>query len=164
MLIIFDEENTNLEFEPVVENVIQEALKCQNQPKNIEVEFMFVDEDEIREINRENRDVDKVTDVLSFPMLNITAGQKITNKDFCDEINPETNNFMLGSIVICTKRAMEQALEYGHSVLREIAYLTTHGILHLLGYDHIEENDKKIMREKEEEILLKLNIKRDSNV
>ena len=124
------------------------------------VEFIFVDGEEIRRLNREMRDTDKVTDVLSFPALDDIKGQAIVGDNYPFEID-EDGNLMLGSIVVCCDRAKEQAEEYGHSYNRELHYLLVHGIMHCLGYDHMTDEDKAEMREKEEFILQKLQITRD---
>ena len=124
------------------------------------VEFIFVDGEEIRRLNREMRDTDKVTDVLSFPALDDIKGQAIVGENYPYEID-EDGNLMLGSIVVCCDRAKEQAEEYGHSYNRELHYLLVHGIMHCLGYDHMTDEDKAEMREKEEFILQKLQITRD---
>ncbi len=123
------------------------------------IEILFVDEEEIQRLNRELREIDKVTDVLSFPALDLERGQAIKKKEYPFDIDEE-GRLLLGSIAICVKRAKEQAEEYGHSYERELHYLIVHGIMHCLGYDHMEENDKAQMREKEEEILNKLGITR----
>ena len=123
------------------------------------VEISFVDEEEIRRLNREIRAIDKVTDVLSFPALDLERGQAIKKADYPFDIDEE-GKLLLGSIAVCTKRAREQAEEYGHSYERELHYLIVHGIMHCLGYDHMEESDKAQMREQEEKILNKLGISR----
>ncbi len=123
------------------------------------IEVSFVDEEEIRRLNRELRGIDKVTDVLSFPTLDLERGQAIKKADYPFEIDEE-GRLLLGSIAICIKRAREQAEEYGHSFDRELHYLIVHGIMHCLGYDHMEESDKAQMREQEEKILNKLGITR----
>lgn len=122
---------------------------------DLSAEIIITDENEIRRLNREMRNTDSVTDVLSFPSLNISAGEKLRKKNFPADID-EDGNLFIGSIAICKKRAEEQAEEYGHSLSREINYLAAHGICHLLGYDHIEEEDKKLMRQKEESVLKKI--------
>lgn len=113
-----------------------------------EVNITFVDNEKIRELNRTHRDIDRETDVLSFPL-----GEKGKY-----DINPETNAQMLGDIIISVEKAMEQAKELSHSLRREIAYLTAHSMLHLLGYDHIENMDKLHMREKEENVMRQLGL------
>ena len=113
-----------------------------------EISVTFVEAEEIRELNRDYRDNDKVTDVLSFPQF--------------DDLNdiPDFGEICLGDVVICKDRAMEQAEEFGHSFEREIIYLFTHSILHLLGYDHMEEEEKREMRAREEEVMTHLGIER----
>lgn len=113
-----------------------------------EISVTFVEAEEIRELNRDYRDNDKVTDVLSFPQF--------------DDLNdiPDFGEICLGDVVICKERAEEQAEEFGHSFEREIIYLFTHSILHLLGYDHMEEEEKREMRACEEEVMTHLGIER----
>ena len=124
------------------------------------VEFIFTDEEEIRRLNRETRNTDKVTDVLSFPALDSIKGKALKKRDFPLEIDDE-GNLLIGSVAVCVKRAEEQAEEYGHSLEREIYYLAVHGLCHLLGYDHEEESDKALMREREERILSAMHLGRD---
>lgn len=125
----------------------------------LSVEFIFVDGEEIRRLNREMRDTDKVTDVLSFPTLDNIKGQAIKGEDHPFEIDEE-GYLLVGSIVVCCDRAREQAEEYGHSYNRELHYLLVHGIMHCLGYDHMTDGEKAEMREKEEYVLGKLGITR----
>lgn len=131
-----------------------------NSNCNLAAEVVFVDGEEIRRLNREMRGVDSVTDVLSFPSLEDIRGVTLKKEDFITEIDEEDNLF-LGSIALCVQRAKEQATEYGHSYERELFYLVTHGLWHLLGYDHIDKNDRREMREREERVLAKLNLTRD---
>ena len=108
----------------------------------------------IQEINKQYRNIDRATDVLSFPMFEKDElDKKIQENDF-------ENEDILGDIVVSVEKVNEQAIEYGHSFERELSYMIVHGFYHLMGYDHIEEDDKKIMREKEENILDKLSISR----
>ena len=123
------------------------------------VEIIFVDGEEIRRLNREMRDTDRVTDVLSFPALDGIKGEEIDGEDYLYETDEE-GNLLVGSIAVCCDRAKEQAEEYGHSYERELHYLIVHGIMHCLGYDHMAEDEKAEMREKEEYILSKLGITR----
>lgn len=113
-----------------------------------EVNVTFVDNEKIRELNRTHRDIDRETDVLSFPL----------GENGKYDINPETNAQMLGDIIISLEKAQAQAKELSHSLRREIAYLTAHSMLHLLGYDHIENMDKLHMREKEENVMRQLGL------
>lgn len=126
---------------------------------NVAAEIVIVGEEEIRRLNREMRLTDAVTDVLSFPALDGVKGKKLEKKRFPADIDDEGNLF-LGSIAICEKRAREQAEEYNHSFNRELHYLATHGLFHLLGYDHMTDSDRREMREREERVLTKIGITR----
>ncbi len=129
-----------------------------NLVENVAVGITFVSAEEIKKLNHEHRNVDKVTDVLSFPMLEIDY--KTTKlKDFEDERSPD-GELYLGDIVLCKDKAKEQAKEFGHSLKREISFLVVHGMLHLLGYDHIEKEDERVMMTTAEEILANFKIKR----
>ena len=154
--ILYEEEEFPLAYAEKVEEAMQGFV---DTDVTLGVEFLFVDGEEIRRLNRETRNIDKVTDVLSFPTLDGIKGQAIRAKDYPFEID-EDGVLLIGSIVVCTQRAKEQAEEYGHSYNRELHYLLVHGIMHCLGYDHMEEDEKAEMREKEEFILGKLGITR----
>ena len=123
------------------------------------VELVFVPADEIQRLNRETRAVDKVTDVLSYPSLDGIKGKALLAKDYPLELD-EDGALFIGSVAVCHARAKEQAEEYGHSLNRELHYLLTHGVLHCLGYDHMSDEDKSEMREREEYVLKKLGIER----
>ena len=127
-----------------------------------EVELIFCTPDEIRALNARMRGVDKETDVLSFPALTLHAGKyaPFTAENFPFDINPESGRVLLGSVAICNEVAERQAEEYGHSLSRERGYLFLHGLLHLLGYDHVTDYDKKAMRKAEEDILQTMGINR----
>ena len=127
----------------------------------LKIECEFVGEEEIRRLNSEMRGIDKVTDVLSFPELENIKGKPIKKAEHPFELD-EDGALVVGSLAVCVKRAKEQAEEYGHSYYRELNYLIVHGILHCLGYDHIEEADKAEMRGKEEEILGGMGITREA--
>ena len=124
-------------------------------------ELIFTDEEGIRTLNARERHKDAVTDVLSFPNLDGIFGKRIDKEDFPYDSDEEGRLF-LGSVVICRKRAEEQAEEYGHSLRRELYYLTVHGLCHLLGYDHETEEDKAEMRAEEEAVLSEMGIGRDA--
>ena len=146
-----------------LEKVIAFVLKEECVKEECEISLVFVDNDEIKNINRETRNIDKVTDVLSFPMLDYEKGKvyKDLYLDFkFDSTFFDDGNLVLGDIVISLERSLEQSVEFNHSFFRETSYLVIHSVLHLLGYDHMEEDEKKIMREREEVILEKLNIPR----
>ena len=124
-------------------------------------EILLGSEEEIRALNARERGVDAVTDVLSFPSMEGIKGAPILAEEHGEELD-ENGNVFLGSVVICEKRAREQAEEYGHSFERELWYLAVHGLLHCLGYDHMNEEEKREMREKEEYVMQKLDLGRGS--
>lgn len=141
----------NEEFERIVRDVLREALELEKIHSNPQISVSIVDAEQMRELNKKFRQVDSSTDVLSFPMIDFDLSGK-------DILNHE--NILLGDIVICMDKVFSQALEYGHSCQREIGFLTAHGILHLLGYDHINPDDEKIMFSKQEMILEKVGLTR----
>ena len=126
-----------------------------------EVNVTFVNEQTIHQINLETRNVDRPTDVLSFPTVSNPTRAILTSADFCGLTNPQNNACILGDIVICNAVAKRQAKQYGHSYKREICFLALHGLLHLLGFDHIEPQDEKQMTQLQKEILDKFGVKRD---
>ncbi|SDZ19964.1 probable rRNA maturation factor [Proteiniborus ethanoligenes] len=129
----------------LIEKVILECLILENKGTDYEISVSFVDDENIRELNRDYRGVDRATDVLSFPLDE-------------DEFQIPEDNILLGDIVISVETAKRQSEEYGHSLEREIAYLTAHSMFHLFGYDHMDEKDKKIMRDKEKNVMKSLGI------
>ena len=141
---------TNEEYEEVINKVLNECFSVEElSNSNLYISVTLTNPENIRKINSEYRDIDKETDVLSFPMFEKQEIQNLKNYEYREP---------LGDIVISIERVKEQAVEYGHSFERELAYMVVHGFYHLMGEDHIEENDKIIMREKEENILSKLKI------
>lgn len=141
--------------------IVKHTMKvCGQKFRKIELCVKFVYDDEIQELNNRTRNVDSPTDVLSFPNLNDVFNRKIDKYNFPSEVDPETRKINIGDIVINLNRAEEQAGSFGHTLTREISYLLVHGCLHLLGYDHIDELDAKLMRSQEELILEKFNLKR----
>lgn len=149
----------------IINEVCDVALKDEEVTIPYQISLLFVDNNEIREINNETRGIDKVTDVLSFPMLdypeNMVFKNVYKNKKF-NEIYLDGEELVLGDMVLSLERAKEQSIEYNHSFEREAAYLVVHSVLHLLGYDHMEEEDKVKMRQREEEILNALKITRNN--
>lgn len=148
MEIYYDDRQDHIIITDEIKNLIEKSivavLKVENLDENVEVSVSFVGDEEIRDLNRDYRGVDKSTDVLSFPMD--------------DEFIIVSR--ILGDVIINTRRVMEQAEELGHSNERELSYLTVHSILHLLGYDHMEDEDKKEMREREKLAMKELSIYR----
>jgi probable rRNA maturation factor len=155
-MIITDIENIN---DYKFNDILDCAMKVTgNTQVKIDVNLNFVSKDEIQVINKQYRGVDNPTDVLSFPLLDLKPGDVITKKEFIYDYSEEYQSICIGDIVICTDIAKEQAVEYEHSYERELYYLFVHGVLHLLGYDHMTIEDKEKMRQKEEEILDKFNL------
>ncbi len=149
-LLIRNETSEEINFDEDLEAVVREVLLSEGLDLDYEISISFVGRDKIHELNRNYRGVDRPTDVLSFPLD--------------DEFILEGQNPMLGDIVICMDVARDQAKEYGHSLRREVMYLTCHSTLHLLGYDHIEEDEKKEMRAREKEVMKRLGVfKNDSD-
>lgn len=155
-----DKTEINEETEKIIMSVCEQALLSEECDFDAEISVTLVDNERIREINAEQRNIDKATDVLSFPMLEFDEyGEAYT------DFETDGDFVMLGDIVISTERAEEQAREYGHSFKRELAFLTAHSMLHLLGYDHVDsEEDERIMCEKQEAILQSLGITRDMQI
>ncbi|MGL4654440.1 MAG: rRNA maturation RNase YbeY [Sarcina sp.] len=152
------------EFENTLKNTIEFALKEELVDRVCEVSLVFVDNDEIKEINRETRGIDKATDVLSFPMIDYPRGKVYKEAYTGKELSKtyfDGEELILGDIVLSLERADEQREEFNHSFSRECSYLVVHSVLHLLGYDHMEDDEKKIMRAREEEILEKLKMTRN---
>lgn len=151
------------EFVNKITEVCNLALKEENMDIPYQISLLFVDNFEIKEINNETRNIDRETDVLSFPMLDFEEGKvyKDIYVDFeFDETFKDGEELILGDMVLSLEKALEQSKEYGHSYEREVSYLVVHSILHLLGYDHMVDEDKVKMRAREEEILNKLDIRR----
>ena len=151
------------ELEIVIRDVIEYTLNEEKLSIDNEVSVIFIDNQEIRKLNKEYRGIDKITDVLSFPMLNYPKDKVFKevyiNYNF-DQSDLYDEKLVIGDVALSLEKSKEQSEEFGHSFIRECAYLTVHSILHLLGYDHMEENEKKIMRKREEEILNNFSLSR----
>ena len=153
--IVYDGIDEKEEYKNVIEKVLSQCFKEEKlEDSKLCVTVTLTTPKTIQEINKQYRNIDRATDVLSFPMFEKDElDKKIQENDF-------ENEDILGDIVVSVEKVKEQAIEYGHSFERELSYMIVHGFYHLMGYDHIEEDDKKIMREKEENILGKLSISR----
>ncbi|MCR1897860.1 rRNA maturation RNase YbeY [Irregularibacter muris] len=155
MSVFFDnrqqEKDIDSHFEKQLERVINIALELEGVIVPVEVSISFVSNEEIQELNREYRNKNTPTDVLSFPLV---------EREDLDNMVQAQEEILLGDIIISISKALEQAEEYGHSFSRELSYLTVHGIYHLLGYDHMTQEEKKAMREKEEAVMEALQINR----
>lgn len=167
MIYIDDRQNkitAGEELYNTIESVIDFALKEEQVVLPYEISVLLVDNEEIKNINQDTRNIDKETDVLSFPMLEYPEG-KVFKEVYLNFDFPETYkdgyDLVLGDIVLSLEKAKEQSEDFGHSFLREVCYLIVHSVLHLLGYDHMKEDEKVIMRKQEESILGRLDIKRE---
>lgn len=141
-------------FRLLIRRCCEAVLQTEGFPEPAEVSVSFISNDEIRNLNRDFRSVDSVTDVLSFPL----------GENGVYDRNPETGSLLLGDIVISMQKAEQQAELYGHTLQREVAYLTVHSMLHLLGYDHVNGGLEQVrMREREETVLAKLGLQRDAS-
>jgi len=154
--ISFDKKRiANLGLSMHLTKCISKALEFQGVDVPCEVNVLVTDDDGIHAINLASRQIDRPTDVLSFPMHEFTPGE--LPEDWSSYIEPEFGRVLLGDMVISLDRAIEQAMEYGHGIKREIGYLTVHSVLHLLGYDHLDEGPmKRQMRRQEETIMAQL--------
>lgn len=152
----------NFDYSALINKVINECLDYEECPYEAEISLLLTDDDEIKEINKQFREIDKPTDVLSFPSIEYMMAGDFSNleEDTSEYFNPETGELILGDIVISVDRAIRQAEEYGHSIAREIAFLTAHSMLHLMGYDHMHDDERKVMENKQEEVLNRLEIYR----
>ncbi len=149
MDILYSNETEHEVDRGLIEKTVEAALEYENFSKNCEVSVTIVSLEDIHGINLEHRGIDRPTDVLSFPLI-----------DFKRDKLPENGKIYLGDIVLCYDKVLSQAEEYGHSVSRELAFLTAHSMLHLMGYDHMEKDEEKVMFAKQEEIMDKMGLKR----
>lgn len=153
---------TNVGFKKsAIKNVLETALKLLKQPsKDLEMSLSVVSPEEIQNLNKLHRDVDAITDVLSFPTNDLNREVVDVSAFSSDSVNPATGKLNLGDVIICLERAKEQAQSYGHSLKREMCFLALHGLLHLLGYDHTNDEDEEQMTGLQKEILQKAGVVR----
>lgn len=149
------EDRLGLPAEEIIDRVVRVALDHEGCPYEAEVSVILTDNDSIQAINREQRQIDAPTDVLSFPMIDYEEPSHFDHVEKAaeDYFNPETGELLLGDIVISVDKVIEQAGLYGHSRERELAFLVAHSMLHLCGYDHMEEGEREEMEARQEEIL-----------
>ena len=163
-LFIETEGKTEFDFDirEVAELVVDAVLEHEKCPYEAEISLLLTHNDEIHEMNLEHRGIDRATDVLSFPMLEFDhpGDFSIIDEETADVFDPESGELMLGDIVISVDKVLEQAQEYGHSPKREYAFLIAHSMLHLCGYDHMDDEERKLMEEKQRAIMEKINILR----
>lgn len=156
------EQSFDFDFLEVAESVMETVLDQEGCPYESQVCLVLTDDETIHKTNLEYRQIDRATDVLSFPMVDFSSPADYTileEDDSC--FDPETGELLLGDIMISIPRAVEQAAAYGHSIKREYAFLVAHSMLHLLGYDHMEEEERIVMEQKQEKALQLLQIVRD---
>lgn len=155
------EQTFDFDFLSVARDVMEAVLDQEECPYEAQISLVLTDDDTIHSTNKEFRGIDRATDVLSFPMVDFPSPADysvLEEDDSC--FHPESGELLLGDIMISVPRAVEQAREYGHSVKREYAFLIAHSMLHLLGYDHMEDEERLIMEEKQEQALKYLHIER----
>ena len=164
-LYLENESEISFEFNEneIAGKVINKVLEAEKCPFDVEVNLLITDNEGIREYNSSMRDIDKATDVLSFPGLFFEEPSKffIPKEEEADYTNPENGLIILGDIIISVEKVISQAKEYGHSLKREFAFLVAHSMLHLCGYDHMTAEEEQEMIQKQETILNQLGITRD---
>ena len=159
------EERFEFNIEELIKSLTMKVLETESVPfKDVTLNVTFTDDESIKEINRDFREIDKATDVLSFPAIDFpSAGDfSLVAEGSPDYFDPDTKELILGDIMISLERAHAQAEEYGHSFKREIAFLITHSLLHLIGYDHMTDEERTVMEGKQEAVLQALNITREN--
>lgn len=162
-LFLEEEGSVRLPFDvkETAELMIETVLEHEGCPYEAQVELLLTTDEEVHMMNREHRGIDRPTDVLSFPMLDVrTPGDLSGVEEMPDAFDPESGELMLGDIVISKDKVIAQAEEYGHSVKREYAFLIAHSMLHLLGYDHMEDDERLLMEQRQREIMDKAKIPR----
>ena len=164
MTLYFEEEgdvSLPLACEELAQEVIETALDYVGCPYEAEVNLLLTQDPQIHEMNLEFRGIDRATDVLSFPMIDYPVPGEFDFLEDCEDcFDPESGELTLGDIVISKDKVLKQAEEFGHSVRREYAFLIAHSVLHLTGYDHMEEEERKVMEQKQKEIMERLDILR----
>lgn len=149
------EKKLEIPYEKIIHDIIPAALDYEQCPYEAEVNVILTDNDAIQEINRDYRRIDAPTDVLSFPMIEYETESDFSHVEDCveDFFNPETGELILGDIIISVEKVIEQAEKYGHSQERELAFLIAHSMLHLCGYDHMDEEERERMEARQRDIL-----------
>ncbi len=150
----------NKTYNPLIERSVQEALSYEGVQVPVELSVSIVDNDQIQMINLEQRQMDKPTDVLSFPMIEFEGYDTVSEAIMAEPINPESGEVYLGDIVVSWDKVVEQSESYGHNQERELSFLIVHSMLHLLGYDHMVPDEEQVMLEKQKAIMGILGIER----
>ncbi len=166
-MIFYIDKECDIEFsfdiEEITRTVIEKVIEYVQCPYDTEVNLLITDNEGIREYNRDYRNIDKETDVLSFPNVDFNTPGDFSNVEehFEDYFDPDSGRLLLGDMIISSPKVLEQAKEYGHSEKREFAFLIAHSMLHLCGYDHMEEEERLEMEKHQKAILNALEIRRD---
>ncbi len=167
MSVIIEKETdftADFDVDDIVCQVAEGCLEYENCPYEASVSVLFTDNEGIKELNSQYRNIDRATDVLSFPMVEYEKPGDFSilenDESICECFEPDTGELLLGDIVISVERAKEQSQEYGHSLKREIAFLVAHSMFHLFGYDHMEEEEREEMERRQREVLDRLGITR----
>lgn len=142
----------------LLQKTVMQCLKDEDFKLGCEINILLTDNESIRQINKQHRDIDKSTDVLSFPMADIKNGEILSDQG---DVDMDEGLLLLGDIIISMETALKQSEDYGHSLDRELAFLTAHGVFHLLGYDHMERDTEADMISRQEAVLEKLGLKRE---
>ncbi len=156
------EVNFDFDEEALIKEVIEAALDFEQCPYETEINVVLTDNEEMKEINREYREVDAPTDVLSFPMVEFNEPSDFTSVEEEQEdcFHPDTGELMLGDIIVSVDKVCSQAIEFGHSEKRELGFLVAHSVLHLCGYDHMEAMERQVMEERQRAILASIHLSR----
>lgn len=160
-----NETEVNLPFDvqEILEQIMDAVMEMENCPYETTVNLLLTDNAGIREYNKDYRSMDQETDVLSFPNISYENAGDFVSVELseADYFDPDSGELVLGDIILSVDRVLSQANEYGHSVLREFAFLTAHSMFHLCGYDHMDAQEAAVMEEKQEAVLTRLGITRD---
>lgn len=156
------EKKLDIDYETIINEVVEKSLDIENCPYEVELNVIITDNEGIKEINQEYRGINAPTDVLSFPLIDYVTPSDFSHveEDADSYFNPETGELLLGDIIISVDKVIAQAEEYGHSAKRELAFLVAHSMMHLFGYDHMEEEERLVMEKKQEHVLEELKIYR----
>ncbi|MBD5485315.1 MAG: rRNA maturation RNase YbeY [Lachnospiraceae bacterium] len=161
------ENETKVDFpfdvQDILNKIMEAVTQMENCPYETTVNLLITDNAGIREYNKSYRDIDRETDVLSFPNISFDNEGDFSQVEnmSADYFDPDSGELILGDIILSADRVLSQAQEYGHSILREFAFLTAHSMFHLCGYDHMEEREAAVMEEKQEAVLMNLGISRE---
>ncbi len=154
-------EQLDIKYEPIINKVISEAIDYEECPYECEVNVVLTDNEGIHQVNKEFRNIDRPTDVLSFPMVQYEEPSDFSQvEEMEDCFHPETGELLLGDIMISVEKIKEQAKAYGHSIERELGFLIAHSMLHLFGYDHLEDVERDVMELRQSEILNNIGLTR----